>query len=268
MENRPLAPPQTPPPHGYAANPRCDFHAGSLGHTTDKCLALKFKVQDLLDRKVISFAAENPNVKNNPMLGQDDPPINALEKSEDNILIQRVYQVKTYISRICEILISYEVFKELLGDCKICWSNLDKCENMKRCLQQMMNQGLVQMGYSKKIEDVSAIESHGYIPFEIPYQRRGAQTSFQIFVPMSSQTLIHIPVPMLFQLPVQIAAKSEDPIIFYVLAPFPYTYTKFVPWNYATTVYVGEKPLVLEPTITNIIGFGAMTQSGRAFAPE
>lgn len=31
---------------------------------------------------------------------------------------------------------------------------------------------------------------------------------------------------------------------------------------------MGDKPLVLHPTITNIVGVGGMTQSGRVFAPE
>lgn len=64
---------------------------------------------------------------------------------------------------------------------------------------------------------------------------------------------------MPFQIPGQMLAKSEDPIVFYVPAPFPYTDTMFVPWNYTTTTYVGEKPLVLEPTVINIAGVGGMT---------
>ncbi|KAI5428922.1 hypothetical protein KIW84_033784 [Lathyrus oleraceus] len=55
VETRPLAPLPIPPPHGA----RCDSHVGSPGHTTEKCLALKFKVLGLLDRKVISFTSEN-----------------------------------------------------------------------------------------------------------------------------------------------------------------------------------------------------------------
>ncbi|KAI5400523.1 hypothetical protein KIW84_065417 [Lathyrus oleraceus] len=124
VETRPLAPPSTPPPRGYDANAICDFHACSLGNTTYRCLALKFKVHDLLDRKVISFTTKNSNVKNNPMPRHDGPNINVLH-----------------------------------DDCKICRSDPNKCKKMKRCLQQMMTSGLVQTGYSKKIGDVSTIES-------------------------------------------------------------------------------------------------------------
>lgn len=95
METRPLPPPLTPLPRGYEANARCDFYAGSSGNTTEKCLALKFKVQVLLDRKVIFVVVENTNMKNNPMPRNDGLTINAIKKSEDNVLIQREDQVKT-----------------------------------------------------------------------------------------------------------------------------------------------------------------------------
>lgn len=60
------------------------------------------------------------------------------------------------MSRICERLVGYEVFEELHDDCKICRSDPDECEKMKKCLLQMMNQGLVQIRYLKKIEYVLA----------------------------------------------------------------------------------------------------------------
>ena len=98
VETRPL----TPPPHGYDVNPKCDFYDGSQGNTNENYLDLKFKVQDLLNRKIISFTIENPNVKNNLMIGHDGPTINAIEESEDNMLIQGVDQIKTLMSRIHE----------------------------------------------------------------------------------------------------------------------------------------------------------------------
>lgn len=119
------------------------------------------------------------------MSGHDDPTINANEKSKDNALFQRVDQIKTHISRIYEKLIGYELFEELHADCKVFLYNPDKCEKMKRYLQQMVNQGLVKIGYSRKIEDVSVIEYHGHILFETPYQRREVRASFKILVPIS-----------------------------------------------------------------------------------
>lgn len=93
----------------------------------------------------------------------------------------------------------------------------------------MMGQGLVQVGYSKKIEEISSIESQGHIPFDILYQRRETPTSFHIHVPMISHTPIQIPNPIPFQIPVQIPTKLEDPILFNVSTLFPYESTEYVP---------------------------------------
>ncbi|XP_050909539.1 uncharacterized protein LOC127123358 [Lathyrus oleraceus] len=157
VEPKPLVPPSTSPPCGYDVNAICDFHAGSLRHTTENFLALKFKVQDLLNCKIISFDAENPNIKNNLMLWHNGPTVNAIKGSKDSILIKEVDQVKTYMARIREKLIGYEMFGKLHADCKVFPLKSGKCEKMKRCMQLMMDQGVVQIGYSKKVEDISAI---------------------------------------------------------------------------------------------------------------
>lgn len=75
----------------------------------------------------------------------------------------------------------------------------------------MMDQGLVQIRYSRKVEDISAIESQGHIPFEIPYQEREAMASFQIPIPMSSHTPIQIQVPIPFQaLEISVVTRRRD----------------------------------------------------------
>ena len=106
VEIKPLAPPSNSLPHGYDVNSRCDFHDGSPGHTTKKCLELKFKVQDLLELNIISFTLEGPNVKGNPMSGHIGPTINVVEGLYNTVLTQMVDQVKTLMSKIHEKLIS------------------------------------------------------------------------------------------------------------------------------------------------------------------
>lgn len=59
-----------------------------------------------------------------------------------------------------------------------------------------------------------------------------------------------------------------DHIVFHVPITFSFESTKSIPWNYNTMTYVGEKPLLLEPIITNIASIRGMTRSGRVFAPE
>lgn len=76
----------------------------------------QYKVQDLLNRNIISFTAKNPYIKNNPMSGHNGPTVNVIKGSEDNTLIKEVDQVKTPMNRIREKLIGYEIFEKLHTD--------------------------------------------------------------------------------------------------------------------------------------------------------
>lgn len=60
----------------------------------------------------------------------------------------------------------------------------------------MMNECLVQIGYTRKFEDVSFIESQGHTLFEIPYQQVETPAPFQIPFQVLSQESLQIPVPI------------------------------------------------------------------------
>ncbi|GAU10449.1 hypothetical protein TSUD_423490 [Trifolium subterraneum] len=140
-----------------------------------------------------------------------------------------------------EKLIGYDEFEEIHSNCKICSMNPEECQKMRDCLQKLMDQGMVQIGYSRADADVFVLESRDPTPIEIPYARRGLQ----------------IPV------------KPVEPIVFCVPTPFPFESMKKVPWNYQPTSYVGGKPLTNdESNVTNIVGIGSMTRSGRIFSSE
>ncbi|KAL3748721.1 hypothetical protein ACJRO7_009890 [Eucalyptus globulus] len=51
----------------YDPSKKCDYHMGEVGHSTDECLTLKHKIQNLLDTKAFSFRTTQPNVKKNPL---------------------------------------------------------------------------------------------------------------------------------------------------------------------------------------------------------
>jgi len=60
-----LNPLQTPNLKNYDPNTKCDYHNEVFGHSTERCLAFKRKVQSLLDAGCLSFMEEMPNVENN-----------------------------------------------------------------------------------------------------------------------------------------------------------------------------------------------------------
>ncbi|XP_050909857.1 proline-rich protein 3-like [Lathyrus oleraceus] len=64
---RPMGPPPDRLPPWYNPNAHCPFHEGSPGHDLEGCYALKHRVRELIESKILSFKDMGPNVKNNPL---------------------------------------------------------------------------------------------------------------------------------------------------------------------------------------------------------
>nr|XP_012574207.1 uncharacterized protein LOC105852605 [Cicer arietinum] len=83
---------EPPYPKGYDSNAVCDYHSGAVGHSTENCLALKFKVHDLLKAGWLNFKENEPSVKNNPLPVHGGPIVNAIE--ENHQVIKEVEKIK------------------------------------------------------------------------------------------------------------------------------------------------------------------------------
>ena len=70
---------QPPFPKWYNPDATCAYHGKTLGHSTEKCLALKYKVQHLIDAGWLTFQEDRPNVKTNPLSNHGGGAINAIE---------------------------------------------------------------------------------------------------------------------------------------------------------------------------------------------
>ena len=81
VELKPLAPPIGEPPPRYDANAIYEYHANSLGHTIEKCWAIRHKFQDLLGSQDITF--DKLNIKTNPMPPHGGPAVNVIEVVTD-----------------------------------------------------------------------------------------------------------------------------------------------------------------------------------------
>lgn len=56
------------PPADYNPSTYCEFHSGGIGHGVEDCLALKHKVQDLIDKKQLIFRGGIPLVNGQLLL--------------------------------------------------------------------------------------------------------------------------------------------------------------------------------------------------------
>ena len=111
MQLRVLGPPPDPLPEGFDPNAHCEFHSGAPGHTIENCKALKFKVQDLVDSKLISFTPVGPNVQINPMPPHEGATTNAIEEGVEQMLMTKVDEIKMPLAVVKEHLLKQGVMQ-------------------------------------------------------------------------------------------------------------------------------------------------------------
>ncbi|KAK2374848.1 hypothetical protein QL285_075782 [Trifolium repens] len=61
VQIKPIDPVSPPYPTGFDENARCDYHNGSPGHNIENCRGFKYKVQELIDQKLLTFKEGEPN---------------------------------------------------------------------------------------------------------------------------------------------------------------------------------------------------------------
>ncbi|XP_050894695.1 uncharacterized protein LOC127101344 [Lathyrus oleraceus] len=204
-------PAATPPFRAnHDPNASCAYHAGFIGHSIENCWALKCKIQDLINQNILTFSEEKPNVKTNPFPNHSSALVNVVIEEVNAEVILKVEEAKTLMSVVLQKLEQFGFLEEVHDDCTICKFDPDICEQLRGCVQALMDQGLIQFSISQVAEEVAVIE-----PITIVYRKKK----------------------------VEVSPKRIQSIHFRVPTPFPYQNTKEVPWNYETTVYLGGKEI-------------------------
>ncbi|XP_058732596.1 uncharacterized protein LOC131604125 [Vicia villosa] len=256
LRDAPNAPDRQSP--SYNANARCAFHSGGVGHDTEKCIALKNKVQDLLDQKVIQFTPV-PNIVNNPMPAHGGSGVNAIESEEINV-VSDVGCLTFPLVSVKQHLVNSGIFPGCGVDCESCKSQPEGCADLKGMVQKLIDEGPLQFyrrlrGAKSNVGEVSVIS--------IPYDP---------VVPICIQVPIQIPVSIPYE-------EQPAALMITVPGPIPYESEKAIPWHYGSDVYYhgtkkGDEPSKGEfveaaaANTDNFAGTGRITRSGRVFSPQ
>ena len=67
-------------PLWYNPNATCAYHDGVPGHSVEQCVALKHKVQSLIDARWLTFQKDMPNVRTNPLANHRRLAVNTVEE--------------------------------------------------------------------------------------------------------------------------------------------------------------------------------------------
>ncbi|XP_050895830.1 uncharacterized protein LOC127102504 [Lathyrus oleraceus] len=248
---RPMGPPPDRLPPWYNPNAYCPFHEkGAPGHDLEGCYALKHRVRELIESKILSFKDMGPNVKNNPLPPHGDPAVNAIEDAFVGITVDKVDDVKTPLVAFHSRLVEAGLINVNHENCEECATHPKGCQMVRDNIQGLMDEGMLQISSVVKNEDVLVIEPCFNLPepVEIPYYSR------------------------------RVTLENSHPSPFEICmpAPFPYESTRAVPWKYEITVVDkvvegssdAEVTEAVSEDVTNIAGMSRMTRSGRIYTPK
>ncbi|KAL5127753.1 hypothetical protein HKD37_14G040117 [Glycine soja] len=163
-----IKPPQTF--HGTHQSTSLPSQSGiTLRHSTEKCLALKYKVQHLIDAGWLKFQEDRPNVKTNPLANHGEGAVNAVESGRPR-RSKPLKDVMTPKRFIFEALQKGGVIPHGGHREDSCLMHPGKLHNMETCLavedllQQMIDRGRLEVG------NEGSEEQHIFKPIPFPYQ--------------------------------------------------------------------------------------------------
>ncbi|XP_027188420.1 uncharacterized protein [Cicer arietinum] len=244
---------EPPYPKGYDSNSVCDYHSGAVGHSTENCLALKFKVHDLLKVGWLNFKENEPSVKNNPLPVHGGPIVNAIE--ENHQLIKEVEKIKAPMGLIFSELCKFGLIQgnaDVKARCNFHLNedhSIEECNEFKKELQKLINMGTIQIGRWEKDDGMIATQSEEKLGITIP-----------------KPLVIHFTKEESMNAPGDLRT-----LIVQIPSPFSYKDNKAVPWNYNVEVHLAkqkDKDVSSSKTtaVTNVSGIG-MTRNDRICSP-
>ncbi|KAH1257161.1 hypothetical protein GmHk_03G007191 [Glycine max] len=241
---------EPPFPKWYDPNATCKYHGGVPGHSVEKCLALKYKVQHLMDAGWLTFQEDRPNVRTNPLANHGGGAVNAVESDRPH-RSKPLRDVATPRRFIFEALqkggvIPHSGCKEdscLLHSGEL--HDMETCLGVEELLQRMIDQGRLEVGSEGKEEQHICMQS-------------------------TEGSGIAKPKPLVIYFTKSAASQKPRHPLVAKPVPFPYQNSHAVPWRYTPPREKEEEATdvsSLSAKVTNITGLSGVTRSGRVFAP-
>ncbi|KAH1221129.1 hypothetical protein GmHk_12G034620 [Glycine max] len=241
---------EPPFPKWYDPNATCKYHGGVPGHSVEKFLALKYKVQHLMDAGWLTFQEDRPNVRTNPLANHGGGAVNAVESDRPH-RSKPLRDVATPRRFIFEALqkggvIPHSGCKEdscLLHSGEL--HDMETCLGVEELLQRMIDQGRLEVGIEGKEEQHICMQS-------------------------TEGSGIAKPKPLVICFTKSAASQKPGHPLVAKPVPFPYQNSHAVPWRYTPPREKEEEATdvsSLSAKVTNITGLSGVTRSGRVFAP-
>ncbi|KAL5193646.1 hypothetical protein HKD37_20G055835 [Glycine soja] len=236
---------EPPFPKWYDPNATCKYHGGVPGHSVEKCLALKYKVQHLMDAGWLTFQEDRPNVRTNPLANHGGGAVNAVESDRPH-RSKPLRDVATPRRFIFEALqkggvIPHSGCKEdscLLHSGEM--HDMETCLEVEELLQRMIDQGRLEVDIEGKEEQHICMQS-------------------------TEGSGVAKPKPLVIYFTKSAASQKPGHPLIAKPVPFPYQNSHAVPWRYTPPGKREEEVTdvsSLSAKVTNITGLSGVTHSG------
>ncbi|KAL5124561.1 hypothetical protein HKD37_02G004938 [Glycine soja] len=236
---------EPPFPKWYDPNATCKYHGGVPGHSVEKCLALKYKVQHLMDAGWLTFQEDRPNVRTNPLANHGGGAVNAVEfdRPHRSKPLRDVATPRRFNFEALQKggVIPHNGCKEdscLLHSGEL--HDMETCLGVEELLQRMIDQGRLEVGIEGKEEQHICMQS-------------------------TEGSGIAKPKPLVIYFTKSAASQKPGHPLIAKPVPFPYQNSHAVPWRYTPP---GEKEeevtdvSSLSAKVKNITGLSGVTHSG------
>ncbi|KAH1189603.1 hypothetical protein GmHk_20G057343 [Glycine max] len=237
---------QPPFPKWYDPNATCKYHGGAPGHSIEKCLAFKHKVQHLIDVGWLTFQEDRPNVKTNPLANHGGGAVNVVESDRPR-RSKPLRDVATPRRFIFEALqkggvIPHSGRKEdscLLHSGEL--HDMETCSGVEELLQRMIDQGRLEVGSEGREEQHICMQS-------------------------TNGSTVAKPKPLVIYFTKGTASQKPGHPLAAKPVPFPYQNSHAVPWRYTPPRGKEEEATdvsSLSAKVINITGLSGVTRSGK-----
>jgi len=243
----PMKPQQPPLSKNYDPNATCDYHGGAKGHSIERCIPLKYKVQSLIDSGWLTFKEDKPSIEDNPLLGH--------EKTSEQRLVRKVSEIRSSMKFILEALLEKGLVKGEYDPSNVCAfhpgveHSINDCVEFKLKLQNIVDKHFLQVFHGKKDEEVLT------------------QTDEDSNLTTLEPLVIHFTRHAL-----SLMEQGRQSMVIKTPSSFPHESYRVVPWKYGVHE-LGEGQQVENisvhegPIVENISGLGGITRSGCFFTP-
>ncbi|KAI5400195.1 hypothetical protein KIW84_065209 [Lathyrus oleraceus] len=173
---QPRNPPQIPEPLPWWYKPelRCAFHQGAPGPDIGNCYPLKYEVQKLMKSGMVSFEDRAPNVKANPFPAHGNSSVNMVDSCPGEFKVFDVRFIRRSLVQMHKHICLVSDCEHDHDGCDVCSVNPRGCVTVKRDIQRLMNEGMIQIVQFRHVDDDVNLIFAGLVPYSsdkaIPYQ--------------------------------------------------------------------------------------------------